>query len=30
METIGRWEIFELVLTGPETGNPFTEVNLTA
>ena len=27
---IERWGIFELTLSGPDTGNPFTEVELTA
>ena len=27
---IERWGIFELILNGPDTGNPFTEVELTA
>ena len=28
--SVPRWEIFELPLTGPSTGNPFTDVQLTA
>jgi Domain of unknown function (DUF5060)/Protein of unknown function (DUF4038)/Domain of unknown function (DUF5605) len=28
--TVPKWEIFELTLQGPSTGNPFTEVELTA
>lgn len=27
---VRRWEVFELTLPGPETGNPFTEVQLGA
>ncbi|MDR3735338.1 MAG: DUF5060 domain-containing protein [Acidobacteriaceae bacterium] len=27
---VPQWEVFELTLTGPEHGNPFTEVQLTA
>src|ERR1700761_6307706 len=28
--TVPRWEVFELTLAGPGTGNPFTEVQLSA
>lgn len=27
---VERWGIFEVTLNGPDTGNPFTEVELTA
>jgi hypothetical protein len=29
-DPIRKWEVFELVLTGPSTGNPFVEVQWTA
>ena len=27
---VERWGVYELTLTGPETGNPFVDVELTA
>ncbi len=30
MSMIERWDIYEVTLNGPDTGNPFTEVELTA
>src|ERR1700722_5512764 len=27
---VPRWEVFEVTLTGPDSGNPFTEVQLSA
>ena len=28
-DAVPRWEVFELTLAGPSTGNPFTDVQLT-
>jgi len=30
LDTVARWDVFELTLQGPSTGNPFTEVELGA
>ena len=30
MEAVGKWDVYEVVLDGPQNGNPFTDVDLSA